>query len=127
MCTPESARQAERPKEYDGKIDWEAVRSDLREQLARFDEVAPPEDQPQIRVLTTVANSPHLKRNLRIVVLLGSGERIQAILCSTDPEQPAEEILRFADVASALPAALPDRIPDSRRQAARGADARAGP
>jgi hypothetical protein len=84
-----------RPREYDGKINWEAVRSDLCEQLARFDEVAPPEDQRQIRVLTTVANSPRLERNLRIVVLLGPGERIQAILCSTDTEQPAEEILRY--------------------------------
>jgi len=44
-----------------------------------------------------VASSPHLKRNVRIVVLLGSegATQTQAILCSTDTEQPAKEIVRY--------------------------------
>ncbi|NBB85379.1 MAG: transposase [Bacteroidetes bacterium] len=84
-----------RPKQYDGKIRWEAVQADPHEQLTRFDEVAPLAGHPQIRVLTTVANSPNLRRTVRIVVLLGPDLAIQAILCSTDTEQPAEQIVRY--------------------------------
>ena len=46
------------PKQYDGKIDWETP----RELTKRFDEVGRLPDQPEVRILTTVANSPHFGR-----------------------------------------------------------------
>jgi hypothetical protein len=79
-----------RPKQYDGKIDW----NDQTELARRFDEVGRLPDQPEVRVLTTVANSPHFGRNLRIVLLIGPGEE-QVILASTDTSLCAEELARY--------------------------------
>jgi hypothetical protein len=79
-----------RPKQYDGKIDW-----DYQEVLTRrFDEVGRLPDQPEVRVLTTVANSPHFRRDLRVVLLIGPGGE-QVILASTDRSQHAEEVVRY--------------------------------
>lgn len=85
-----------RPKQYDGKIDWD----DLEELRRRFDEVGRLPDQPEIRVLTTVANSPHFGRNLRVVLLIGPGSEgpdgeKQVILASTDTGQSADEIVQY--------------------------------
>jgi len=55
------------PKQYDGKIDWDDPEALTR----RFDEVGHLPDQPQVRILTTVANSPHFGRDLRVVLLVG--------------------------------------------------------
>ena len=79
------------PKHYDGKIDW----SDHEALLHRFDEVAGLPDHPQVRLLTTVANSPHFRRNLRIVVLIDPSTERYMVLCSTDTSQPAEQIVRY--------------------------------
>jgi len=79
-----------RPKQYDGKIDWD----DHPALSQRFDEVGRLPDQPDVRVLTTLANSPHFGRTLRIVVLIRpDGEHV--ILASTDTSQHAEEIVRY--------------------------------
>ena len=84
-----------RPKQYDGKIDWD----DLDELRRRFDEVGRLPDQPEVRILTTVANSPHFGRDLRVVLLIGPGESPngdeQVILASTDTGQSAEEVVRY--------------------------------
>lgn len=79
------------PRQYDGKIDW----SDADGLLRRFEAVGRLEDRPQVRILTTVANSPHFRRNLRIVVLMGPGAERYVVLSSTDTEQPAEQIVRY--------------------------------
>lgn len=79
------------PKQYDGKIDW----NDQDALFHRFEEVAPPSDQPQVRVLTTVAHSPHFRRKLRVVVLLDPRTERYVVLCSTDTGQPAEQIVRY--------------------------------
>ena len=78
------------PKQYDGKIDWEAQKALTR----RFDEVGRLPDQPEVRVLTTVANSPHFGRDLRIALLVGP-DGDQVILASTDTRQHAEELVRY--------------------------------
>jgi len=79
-----------RPKQYDGKIDW-----DDREELSRrFDEVSRLPGQPEVRLLTTVANSPHFGRDLRVVLLIGPGGE-QVILASTDTSLCAEEVARY--------------------------------
>ena len=80
-----------RPKQYNGKIDW-----DDRETLTRrFDEVGCLPDQPEVRILTTVANSLHFGRDLRVVLLIGSDGEEQVILASTDIGQHAEEVVRY--------------------------------
>ena len=79
------------PKQYDGKIDW----SDPQELAKRFDEVGRLPDQPEVRVLTTVANSPHFGRDLRVVLLVGPEGEEQIIFASTDTTQHAEEIVRY--------------------------------
>jgi hypothetical protein len=79
------------PRQYDGKIDW-----DDREALTqRFNEVGRLPDQPQVRILTTVANSPHFGRDLRVVLLIGPDGEEQVVLASTDTDQHAEEIARY--------------------------------
>ena len=42
-----------------------------------------------------MANSPHFKRNLRIVLLRNPQTGRTLLLCSTDREQAAEEIVRY--------------------------------
>jgi hypothetical protein len=78
-----------RPKQYDGKIDWD----DSEELSRRFDEVCRLPDQPEVRVLTTVTGSLHFKRDLRVVLLIGPGGE-QIILASTDRSQHAEKSRR---------------------------------
>ena len=80
-----------RPKQYDGKVDW----SDQKGLTRRFDEVGRLPDQPQVRILTTVANSPHFQRDLRVVLLIGPDGKEQVILASTDTSLCAEEITRY--------------------------------
>jgi len=46
-------------------------------------------------VLTTVANSPHFGRDLRIVLLVSPGGEDQITLASTDTSQHAEEVARY--------------------------------
>ncbi|MCS4134320.1 transposase [Salinibacter ruber] len=80
-----------RPKQYDGKINWD----DQEALRRRFDEVDRLPDQPHVRVLTTVAGSLHFGRDLRVVLLIGPDEEEQAILASTDTSQPADEVARY--------------------------------
>jgi len=76
-------------KQYDGKIRW-----DDREQLAeRFEEVGRLPGRSEIRILTTVANSPHFGRDFRVVLLLGPDDHV--VLCSTDTTRPAEQIAAY--------------------------------
>jgi len=79
------------PKQYDGKIDW----NDPNGLARRFDEVGRLPDRPQVRVLTTVANSPHFGRDLRVVLLIGPDGEEQVVLASTDPDQHAEEVVEY--------------------------------
>jgi len=79
------------PKQYDGKIDWD----DPRELASRFDEVGRLPDQSEVRILTTVANSPHFGRDLRVVLLIGPDGEEQVILASTDAGLCAEGVVRY--------------------------------
>ena len=80
-----------RPKLYDGKINWEC-----RRQIEnRFEEVGRLSGRTHVEIWTTVANSPHFRRNLRIVLLRNPQTGRTLLLCSTDREQAAEEIVRY--------------------------------
>lgn len=76
-------------KQYDGKINWK----DQRQLERRFEEVGRLSGRPKVRVLTTVANSPHFKRDFRVVLLLGPEDHV--VLCSTHTAQPAEQIAEY--------------------------------
>ena len=78
------------PKQYDGKIDWSAPKALAR----RFDEGGRLPDQPDVRILTTVAGSLHFGRDLRVVLLIGP-EGEQVILASTNTGQNPEEVVRY--------------------------------
>ena len=79
------------PKLYDGKIDLDC--SDQIED--RFEEIGRLSGRTHVEIWTTVANSPHFKRDLRIVLLRNPQTDRSLLLCSTDTGQPAEEIVRY--------------------------------
>jgi hypothetical protein len=79
------------PKLYDGKINF-----DCPDQIEdRFEEIGRLPDRTHVEIWTTVANSPHFKRNLRIVLLRNQRTERSLLLCSTDTEQAAAEIVRY--------------------------------
>jgi hypothetical protein len=79
------------PKLYDGKINF-----DCPDQIEdRFEEIGRLPDRTHVEIWTTVANSPHFKRNLRIVLLRNQRTDRSLLLCSTDTEQAAAEIVRY--------------------------------
>jgi hypothetical protein len=73
------------------KIDWKAP-DRLRH---GFDQIGCLADRPEIQVLTTVAYSPHFDRALRIVLLARTDFSEQVVLCSTDTEQPADQVAEY--------------------------------
>lgn len=80
-----------RPRRYAGKVrfvDFDSISS-------RFSEEGSLPDLPHIRLYTAVVNSEHFKRDLRVVVLHNEREDEYAVLCSTDTEQSAEEVVLF--------------------------------
>jgi hypothetical protein len=79
------------PKLYDGKINF-----DCPDQIEnRFEEIGRLPDRTHVEIWTTVANSPHFKRNLRIVLLRNLQTDQTLLLCSTDTGQEAEELVRY--------------------------------
>lgn len=80
-----------RPKLYDGKVNFDC--SDQIER--RFEEVGRLPDRTHVEIWTTLANSPHFKRNLRIVFLRNRKTGRTLLLCSTDTEQEPKEIVRY--------------------------------
>lgn len=75
------------PKQYDGKVDFD--------NLSGFETVGALEDKSHVRVLTAKVNSPHFRHDLKVVVLSNERDGSQAVLCSTDLDQHAEEIVAF--------------------------------
>lgn len=83
-----------RPRRYDGKIQWDAIDWDAPAGPAcPFEEIGRLPDRPDVEVWTTRANSPHFGCDLRVVVLRKPATGDCLVLASTDPAQPAEEIV----------------------------------
>ena len=78
-----------RLRRYAGKVRFE----ELAAPGSRFEEVGALEDLPHVRLFTALANSPHFRRDLRIVVLVDGRTGRYVVLCSTDLEQVAEEVV----------------------------------
>ena len=72
---------------YGAKINW--GNWDQLEQLGVL------EDLPHVRLYTAFVNSEYFKRDLRIVVLVNERDGHYAIICSTDINQPPEEIVYY--------------------------------
>ena len=90
------ARDAERGptgrlRRYAGKVSF----SDLESPESRFECVGVLEDLPEVRLYTALVNSPHFKRDLRIVVLYHTGRQSYVVLATTDLEQDAHEVVLF--------------------------------
>jgi len=79
------------PKRYDGKINWDCT----QQTESRFEEVGRLPDRTHVEIWTTVANSPHFGRDLRIVLLRNPKTGRTLLLCSTDTEQAAEEVVAY--------------------------------
>ncbi len=80
-----------RLRRYAGKVSF----SDLEAPGNRFESVGALEDLPEVRLYTALVNSPHLKRDLRIVVLYHSGRHSYVVLATTDLGQDATEVVAF--------------------------------
>ena len=53
------------------------------------------DDLPHVRMYTALVNSAHFKRDLRIVVLVNERDGHYSIICSSDVNQMAEEIVFY--------------------------------
>ena len=73
-----------RPRRYDGKVDWD--------DLSRFERV--PSDDDTIVLYHQVLNHVHLRRNLRVVLVVDSRNRRRAVLFSTDTAMDAQTLYR---------------------------------
>jgi len=78
------------PKRYDGKIDFDCPPQIER----RFEEVGRLAGRTHVEIWTTVANSPHFGCDLRIVLVRNPRTGRRLLLCSTDTEQTAEEVVK---------------------------------
>lgn len=91
LAQPHERHSGGRPRLYAGKVrfaDFDGVGS-------RFSEVGLLADLPHVRLYTAIVNSEHFKRDLRIVVLHNERTDEYAVLCSTDVDQPAEQVVLF--------------------------------
>lgn len=77
--------------EPEEKIDW----GDPGQLRRQFEIVGRLPDKQEIRVFTTLAYSPHFDRDLRIVLLANADFSDYVVLCSTDTEQPAEQVAEY--------------------------------
>lgn len=75
------------PKQYDGKVHFD--------DLNGFDYVGPIEDKPHVEIYTQKLNSPHFKRDFRVVVLVDTTSGSYVVLASTDCAQSARQVVRF--------------------------------
>lgn len=73
------------PKRYDGKVRFD--------DLHRFRYVGGLDDKPHVAIYTEQVNSPHFKRDFRVLVDRRTG--CYVVLASTDCGQSAREVVRF--------------------------------
>ena len=73
-----------RPRLYDGKVQWD--------DLSRFERL--PSDDDTIVLYHQVLNHVHLRRNLRVVLVVDTRSRRRAVLFSTDTDMEAQALYR---------------------------------
>lgn len=91
LAEPWERHSGGRPRRYAGKVRF----ADFDSVCSRFSEEGLLADLPHVRLYTAIVNSEHFKRDLRVVVLHNEREDEYAVLCSTDVDQSAEEVVLF--------------------------------
>jgi len=91
LAHPGERHSRGRPRLYAGKVRF----ADFDSVSSRFSEEGCLADLPHVRIYTAPVNSEHFKRDLRVVVLHNEREDEYAVLCSTDVDQSAEEVVLF--------------------------------
>ena len=81
--------QRGRTPRYAGKVQWKCL------DLSRWAYVGTLEDYRHVVLYTQVLNSPHYKRDVRVVVLLNMKRDTYVVLASTDVDQSAEEVVAY--------------------------------
>ncbi len=83
------------PEKRRGRYGDKVRFSDFEAFDSHFDAVGVLEDLPHIGIYTAHVNSEHFKRDLRLVVLYNQRDGSYVVLCSTDLDQPAEEVVLY--------------------------------
>lgn len=91
LAAPGECGPSGRRRRYAGKVRFDAITAPD----SRFEAVGVLEDLPHVRLFTALANSPHFKRDLRIVVLVDTRTGRYVVLCTTDLAQAAEEVVAY--------------------------------
>lgn len=91
LAQPWERHSGGRPRLYAGKVRF----ADFDKGSSRFSEEGLLADLPHVRIYTAIVNSERFKRNLRVVILHNERTDEYAVLCSTDVEQSAEEVVLF--------------------------------
>lgn len=78
-----------RPPQYDGKVNWKDL--DLR----KWDYIGKDDKYDYLEIYTQVLNSPHFKRNFRIVMLVNTRTNKYILLACTDLQLDARTIVHY--------------------------------
>ena len=78
-----------RRTQFDGKADWKNL------DLEKWDYVGTDDKYSYLKIYTQVLNSPHYKRNFRVVLLLNTRTNRYILLACTDIHLPARLIVRY--------------------------------
>lgn len=74
---------------YEGKVNWKQL------DLSKWIDVGPDYKYPHLHIYTQILNSPHFKRNFRVVILLNTKTNKYVILASTDLNLDARLIVQY--------------------------------
>lgn len=91
LVPPGYRQRRGRPRRYAGKVRF----ADFDAPASGFEQVGVLADLPHVRLYTARVNSEHFKQDLRVVVLHNERDGSYLVLCSTDLEQAAEEIVLY--------------------------------
>ncbi len=75
------------PRRYDGKVDFG--------NLERFESIGCLEDASHVAIYSKQLNSPHFRRNLRVVVLVNQKTKSYVVLASSDPHLDATKLVKY--------------------------------
>lgn len=78
-----------KPRQFDGKVIWEKL------DLKRWEHIGVNHKFPYLEIYSQVLNSPHYKRNFRVVLLINTRTNRYVLLACTDIYLPARLIVQY--------------------------------
>jgi hypothetical protein len=78
-----------RPTQYDGKVNWKKL------DLTKWEHIGKDDKYPYLELYTQVLNSPHFKRDFRVVMVVNTKTNKYILLACTDINLDARTILRY--------------------------------